>query len=95
MFLFFTGPKNRQRFLSEVRIQGHNYVGAGNSTNKKDSQANAAKDFVQYLVRQGHVSASDLPVDVCYIYLFFICNKYYLIHECDFNTMLFINTSIP
>ncbi|KAF6200626.1 hypothetical protein GE061_005069 [Apolygus lucorum] len=59
-----TGPKHRQRFLCEVRVQGHNYVGAGNSTTKKDAQSNAAKDFVQYLVRQGVVSASDVPSEL-------------------------------
>ncbi|KAF6200615.1 hypothetical protein GE061_005058, partial [Apolygus lucorum] len=57
-------PKHRQRFLCEVRVQGHNYVGAGNSTTKKDAQSNAAKDFVQYLVRQGVVSASDVPSEL-------------------------------
>ncbi|CAH1119551.1 unnamed protein product [Phaedon cochleariae] len=59
-----TGPKHRQRFLCEVRIEGYNYVGAGNSTNKKDAQSNAAKDFVSFLVRQGHVNQNDVPVDI-------------------------------
>lgn len=40
------------------------YIGVGNSTNKKDAQSNAAKDFVSYLVRQGHVAASDVPGDL-------------------------------
>ena len=31
-----TGPKHRQRFLCELRVPGtFDYVGAGNSTNKK------------------------------------------------------------
>ncbi|KAJ8934695.1 hypothetical protein NQ318_009570 [Aromia moschata] len=59
-----TGPKHRQRFLCEVRVDGYNYVGAGNSTNKKDAQANAAKDFVSFLVRQGFVNKSEVPVDI-------------------------------
>ncbi|KAJ8922275.1 hypothetical protein NQ315_004214 [Exocentrus adspersus] len=59
-----TGPKHRQRFLCEVRIDGYNYVGAGNSTNKKDAQSNAAKDFVSFLVRQGFVNKNDVPVDI-------------------------------
>lgn len=59
-----TGPKHRQRFLCEVRIAGHNYVGAGNSTNKKDAQSNAARDFVNYLIRQGMVARSDVPFDI-------------------------------
>ncbi|XP_014281109.1 dosage compensation regulator mle isoform X2 [Halyomorpha halys] len=58
-----TGPKHRQRFLCEVRVPGYNYVGAGNSTTKKDAQFNAAKDFVQYLVRQNIVSSSEVPLE--------------------------------
>ncbi|KAJ8980233.1 hypothetical protein NQ317_003741 [Molorchus minor] len=59
-----TGPKHRQRFLCEVRVAGYNYVGAGNSTNKKDAQANAAKDFVSFLVRQGLINSAEVPVDI-------------------------------
>ncbi|XP_066147044.1 dosage compensation regulator mle isoform X1 [Euwallacea fornicatus] len=59
-----TGPKHRQRFLCEVRIPGINYVGAGNSTNKKDAQSNAARDFINYLVRQGLVSRNDISFDL-------------------------------
>lgn len=35
------GPKHRTRFLCEVRIPGIAYVGAGNSTTKKDAEKNA------------------------------------------------------
>ena len=49
------GPKHRQRFLCELRVPGFEYVAAGNSTNKKDAQANAARDFVAFLVRQGYM----------------------------------------
>ena len=45
-----SGPKYRQRFLSEVRIAGYDYVACGNSTSKKDAQSNAARDMCQYLV---------------------------------------------
>ncbi|KAL7386398.1 hypothetical protein ABVT39_007731 [Epinephelus coioides] len=55
------GNKNRQKFLCEVRIDGHNYIGMGNSTNKKDAQTNAARDFVNYLVRIGEMSAAEVP----------------------------------
>nr|XP_034195568.1 dosage compensation regulator isoform X1 [Osmia lignaria] len=58
-----TGLKHRQRFLCELRIPGFDYVGAGNSTNKKDAQGNAARDYVNYLVRTGHVNANDVPKD--------------------------------
>lgn len=33
----------------------------GNSTNKKDAQTNAARDFVNYLVRIGEMSAAEVP----------------------------------
>lgn len=60
----FVGPKHRQRFLCEVRVPTFDYVGAGNSTNKKDAQSNASKDFISYLVRMGHVKAEDVPAEV-------------------------------
>lgn len=36
-------------------------MGVGNSTNKKDAQANAARDMVNYLVRLGHIKQNDVP----------------------------------
>lgn len=33
----------------------------GNSTNKKDAQTNAARDFVNFLVRIGEVTAAEVP----------------------------------
>ena len=45
----------------QCRIPGFDYVAAGNSTNKKDAQTNAAKDMVQYLVRIGQLPASEVP----------------------------------
>lgn len=33
----------------------------GNSTNKKDAQTNAARDFVNFLVRIGELNATDVP----------------------------------
>lgn len=62
--IIFTGPKHRQRFLCELKVEGHNYVGAGNSATKKEAQTNAAKDFVNYLVRSGNIAAVDVPEDV-------------------------------
>lgn len=58
-----TGPKHRQRFLCELRVVGFDYVGAGNSTNKKDAQGNASRDFINYLIRVGKVNANDVPAD--------------------------------
>ena len=42
-------------------MEGFPYAGMGNSTNKKDAQSNAARDFCQYLVRQGQMKAEDVP----------------------------------
>ncbi len=47
--------------LFKVRLEGYNYIGMGNSTNKKDAQSNAARDFVNYLVRTKEVSAGEVP----------------------------------
>ncbi|KAK9538315.1 hypothetical protein VZT92_003498 [Zoarces viviparus] len=55
------GNKNRQKFMCEVRVDSYNYIGMGNSTNKKDAQTNAARDFVNYLVRLGEMSAAEVP----------------------------------
>lgn len=40
------------------------YVGVGNSTNKKDAEKNAARDFVSYLVRTNVLNADQVPVEV-------------------------------
>ncbi|XP_029345786.1 dosage compensation regulator [Acyrthosiphon pisum] len=55
------GSKFNLRFICEVTVGGHNYVGVGNSTNKKDAQGNASKDYLLYLTRQGLVSTDSLP----------------------------------
>ncbi|XP_007893761.1 ATP-dependent RNA helicase A isoform X2 [Callorhinchus milii] len=55
------GNKNRQKFVCEVRVDGFNYTGMGNSTSKKDAQTNAARDFVNYLVRTGEMKAEEVP----------------------------------
>lgn len=55
------GPKFRQRFLCEVRVPGFPYVGAGNSTNKKDAEKNSARDFINFLVRSGKVNQNEVP----------------------------------
>lgn len=44
-----------------MRVDGFSYIGMGNSSNKKDAQANAARDFVNYLVRVGEMTASEVP----------------------------------
>ncbi|KAM6342636.1 ATP-dependent RNA helicase A isoform 4-T4 [Alca torda] len=55
------GGRSRQTFLCEVRVEGFNYVGMGNSTNKKDAQSNAARDFVNYLVRVNEMKREEIP----------------------------------
>lgn len=64
LLLYIAGPKHRQRFLCEVKVDGQSYVGAGNSTTKKEAQMNAARDFVNYLVRAGLVAPADVPGDI-------------------------------
>ncbi|XP_069122246.1 ATP-dependent RNA helicase A protein-like [Argopecten irradians] len=56
-----TGAKHKPRFKCEVRVEGFDYIGVGNSTNKKDAQANSAKDLTQHLVRQGLIQQSEVP----------------------------------
>lgn len=60
-FFLYLGPEHRLRFLCELRVNGIPYVGAGNSTNKKDAEKNAARDFVNFLVRTGEINANDVP----------------------------------
>lgn len=45
----------------QVRVDSFNYIGMGNSTNKKDAQTNAARDFVNYLVRIGEMNSAEVP----------------------------------
>ena len=37
------------------------YTAVGNSTSKKDAHSNAAKDFIQFLVRKGEINPADVP----------------------------------
>ncbi|NXD24168.1 DHX9 helicase, partial [Spelaeornis formosus] len=55
------GGRGRQTFLCEVRVEGFNYVGMGNSTNKKDAQSNAARDFINYLLRVNEMKKDEIP----------------------------------
>lgn len=48
-------------FLSKISVAGYQYTGMGNSTNKKDAQANAARDFCNHLVRQGEMQQAEVP----------------------------------
>lgn len=50
--------------MCEVRVEGFDYVAAGNSTTKKDAQSNACRDFVSFLLRQGIINPNDVPSDV-------------------------------
>lgn len=49
--------------MCEARINGLPYVGAGNSTNKKDAEKNAARDYVNFLVRTGKLNANEVPAN--------------------------------
>ncbi|NWH58371.1 DHX9 helicase, partial [Geococcyx californianus] len=55
------GGRGRQTFRCEVRVEGFNYIGMGSSTNKKDAQSNAARDFVNYLVRVNQMKREEVP----------------------------------
>lgn len=59
----------------------------GNSTNKKDAQTNAARDFVNYLVRIGEMSAAEVPAPGVSTLILWICQ---LLHKhCFYITSLF------
>ncbi|KAM7535638.1 hypothetical protein Aperf_G00000096878 [Anoplocephala perfoliata] len=53
--------RGRLRFICELRVDGFPYIGMGNSANKKGAQTNAARDFANFLVREGYLKQSDLP----------------------------------
>ncbi|XP_069718335.1 ATP-dependent RNA helicase A isoform X1 [Phaenicophaeus curvirostris] len=55
------GTRGRPGFRCEVRVEGFNYIGMGSSTNKKDAQSNAARDFVNYLVRVNEMKREEVP----------------------------------
>ncbi|CAD5222539.1 unnamed protein product [Bursaphelenchus xylophilus] len=57
----YTFIQDRNRFRCECALPGINYVGIGNSTNKKNAQTNAAKDMGDYLVREGILGPNDIP----------------------------------
>ncbi|CAJ0581783.1 unnamed protein product, partial [Mesorhabditis spiculigera] len=60
-----TSGMNRQgaqRFKCELRVPGFSYTGLGNSQNKNDAATNAAIDFTNYLVREGHVQQNEVPM---------------------------------
>jgi hypothetical protein len=77
--------KHAQRFKCEVRVGSYNYIGIGNSTNKKDAQSNAALDFCQFLVRSGSLNQNDLPMaNVIRSLVFFLAFSlnHYLVSLC-------------
>ncbi|CAL8111451.1 unnamed protein product [Orchesella dallaii] len=55
------GMKQKQRFICELNVESYPYVGCGNSTSKKDAQTNAAKDFLQFLIRTGKLNNAEIP----------------------------------
>ena len=48
-------------FPVQCRIESITYTACGNSTNKKDAQANCANDMCQYLVRTKEMNAAEVP----------------------------------
>ncbi|XP_021944591.1 dosage compensation regulator isoform X2 [Folsomia candida] len=55
------GNKARPRFICELRVDGFNYTGVGNSISKKDASTNAARDFIEYLIRTAQINPSEVP----------------------------------
>lgn len=49
--------------MCEIRVPQYPYVAVGNSTNKKDAERNAARDFVNFLVRTGKIQPNEIPAD--------------------------------
>lgn len=80
--IIISGRKQAPRFLCEVRVTGHSYVGVGNSTTKKEAQFNAARDFVQYLIRQGAVNENEVPADVSNFSFFQRCQLKIVKNPC-------------
>uniref|UniRef100_T1KY05 DRBM domain-containing protein n=1 Tax=Tetranychus urticae TaxID=32264 RepID=T1KY05_TETUR len=52
------------KFKCEVKVPSFAYVGIGISTNKRDAATNAARDFVNYLIREGKIEPSSLPFNM-------------------------------
>lgn len=45
-------------------MNGFDYVGFGTSTTKKEAEANAAKDFVGFLIGAGFIPADSVPDEI-------------------------------
>lgn len=76
-------------------MEGYNYTGMGNSTNKKDAQSNAARDFVNYLVRINEVKSEEVPAigvsmakhsDICFkvMLIQYVWRPRVIIFQCCF-----------
>ena len=45
----------------QLTIQGIDFVAQGGATNKKEAEAAAAREFLNYLVDNGHLAANSVP----------------------------------
>eukprot|EP00795_Rhopilema_esculentum_P010876 gene10876-19699_t len=54
-------PNGPQRFNYKLTIQGIDFVAQGGATNKKEAEAAAAREFLNYLVDNGHLAANSVP----------------------------------
>lgn len=68
MTFWSLGNKARPRFICELRVDGFNYTGVGNSISKKDASTNAARDFIEYLIRTAQINPSEVPEHVSILY---------------------------
>ncbi|CAK9291191.1 unnamed protein product [Gordionus sp. m RMFG-2023] len=53
----------RSQFTCSANISTFDYVGTGTSTSKKDAQTCAAKDFINFLIKEGAIPANALSLN--------------------------------
>ncbi|KAG8227425.1 hypothetical protein J437_LFUL000434 [Ladona fulva] len=54
-----TGPTGNPKYFCKIRIGGYDYIGTGISTKKKDALEDAARDFVDYLLKNNIISSKE------------------------------------
>lgn len=54
-------PNGPQRFNYEVKLPDIDHVGIGGGSNKKDAEAEAARDMLKYLMESGFIAKNSVP----------------------------------
>lgn len=57
MFCFLVNKQDKKKEICELVIPGYNFVGVGNSKDKKSAQKKATKDFLLFLASQNAIPA--------------------------------------